>query len=171
MSAPVVGSARPPDRRRDFAGEDHTQGWRAAPSPTISDASGASGLDCDLVRRTNQPWRRSQRHYDPPRPTRRPTARRRPARPPDRITGQLWDELAGPCSLPAWFSRNLDAWSDTLYGGISATLDDHPLLIIKLSPQRMFAADNEQGQAFIDVSQATRFARVHLTGDPADPAS
>ena len=31
----------------------------------------------------------------------------------------LWDALIKPCGLPARFGRNLDAWNDTLYGGIS----------------------------------------------------
>ncbi len=85
--------------------------------------------------------------------------------------GQLWDALAGPCGLPAWFGRNLDAWRDTLYGGISAALDDHRLLVIKLSPQGLFAAGNEQGRAFIEETEATGYAQVQLTRDPADPVS
>jgi hypothetical protein len=40
-----------------------------------------------------------------------------------------WDALAGPCGLPDWFGRTLDAWNDTVgTGAISAVLDAHPHL-------------------------------------------
>ena len=84
---------------------------------------------------------------------------------------QLWDALAQPCGLPDWFGRNLDAWNDTLYGEISATLDEHPLLIIQVSPHGLFAPGNGQGQAFIEVTDATGCARVDIAGKPAEPAS
>lgn len=86
-------------------------------------------------------------------------------------SSQLWHALAGPCGLPDWFGRNLDAWNDTLYGGISATLDEHPMLIIKLNPRGLFAPGDEEGQAFIDVTHASGCAQVNLTGNPAGPAS
>jgi hypothetical protein len=67
---------------------------------------------------------------------------------------QLWDALASPCGLPAWFGRNLDAWNDTLNGGNSAVLDEHSVLIIKVSDRGMFSPGNKEGQAFIDVTNA-----------------
>src|SRR5712691_4166457 len=39
---------RPPDRCRGLAVEDHTQGWRVAPSQTRPQGA---PLDCDLARR------------------------------------------------------------------------------------------------------------------------
>ena len=49
-------------------------------------------------------------------------------------TDELWDLLAVPCGLPTWFGRNLDAWVDTLRGGISEVIDEHPVLIIRVRP-------------------------------------
>jgi len=85
--------------------------------------------------------------------------------------GQLWDALAQPCGLPDWFGRNLDAWNDTLGGGISATLDEHPLLIIEISPRGLFAPGNREGQAFIEVSDATGYARIDIADNPTEPVS
>ena len=48
----------------------------------------------------------------------------------------LWDALTGPCGLPEWFGRNLDAWEDTLgTGAISDVLDAHPFLIVRVLGQ------------------------------------
>jgi hypothetical protein len=67
-------------------------------------------------------------------------------------TDQLWDLLAPPCGLPVWFGRNLDAWHNTLRGGVSELIDAHENLIIRLRPQGLFAADDGCGQAFVDAS-------------------
>ena len=45
---------------------------------------------------------------------------------------ELWGALVGPCGLPKWFGRNLDAWNDTLgTGAIFEVLDAHPFLIVE----------------------------------------
>jgi hypothetical protein len=84
---------------------------------------------------------------------------------------QLWGALAAPCGLPEWFGCNLNAWNDTLNGCISAALDEHPLLIIKISCRDMFSPGNKDGQAFIDVTNAWNCARVELTNSTTDQSS
>jgi hypothetical protein len=73
---------------------------------------------------------------------------------------QLWEALAEPCGLPSWFGRNLAAWNDTLYGGISETLDDHPLLVIRVRGSGIFAPGEAAGQGFINASEGSGCAHV-----------
>lgn len=57
----------------------------------------------------------------------------------------FWDAVAGPCGLPRWFGRNLDAWSDTIHaGGISEVIDSHERLIIHVDRLGLFAEDSAQ---------------------------
>jgi len=76
----------------------------------------------------------------------------------------LWDALQVECDLPEWFGRNLDAWSDTLEGGISARIDDHPLIIIKLRSRGLFAPGRWEGEVFIDISRESG-AKVDIIGN------
>jgi hypothetical protein len=78
---------------------------------------------------------------------------------------QLWDALADRCGLPGWFGRNLDAWNDTLHGGISELLDEHPLLILRVQPAGIFAPGNPDGIAFREVTDDSGVARVEV-GEP-----
>ena len=77
-------------------------------------------------------------------------------------TDQLWDLLAVPCGLPTWFGRNLDAWVDTLRGGISEVIDRHPVLIIRVRPLGLFSPDSERGRAVIEIADESGRARVEV---------
>jgi hypothetical protein len=38
----------------------------------------------------------------------------------------FWDAVSGPCELPSWFGRNVEAWRDTIQTrGISSLIDRH----------------------------------------------
>ncbi|MEV8530254.1 barstar family protein [Streptomyces sp. NPDC052000] len=51
----------------------------------------------------------------------------------------FWDAVSEPCGLPAWFGRNLDAWSDTIETrGISEVIDSHDILIVHVDKQGLF---------------------------------
>lgn len=79
--------------------------------------------------------------------------------------GGLWDALAGPCGLPEWFGRNLDAWNDTLgAGAISDVLDAHPFLIVRVLGQGLFAPGNADGLRFVEVTAETGEGRVDIEG-------
>jgi len=76
---------------------------------------------------------------------------------------QLWDALSGPCALPSWFGRNLDAWWDTIQaGGISPVLDDHSFLVVRLTARGLFARGNEDGERFLDTTNESDYARADL---------
>ncbi|MFH8491998.1 barstar family protein [Streptomyces longisporoflavus] len=60
----------------------------------------------------------------------------------------FWDAVAEPCGLPAWFGRNLDAWSDTIQArGISDVIDSHEVLAVHVDQQGLFSGDQRDGQA------------------------
>ncbi|MEU4623871.1 barstar family protein [Actinoplanes sp. NPDC023801] len=43
----------------------------------------------------------------------------------------FWDAVSGPCELPSWFGRNVDAWRDTIQArGISNLIDRHDTLVV-----------------------------------------
>ncbi|GAA2646442.1 hypothetical protein GCM10010425_65020 [Streptomyces spororaveus] len=56
----------------------------------------------------------------------------------------FWDAVSEPCGLPAWFGRNLDAWSDTIETrGISEVIDSHDILIVHVDQQGLFDGDRQ----------------------------
>ncbi|MGW4694178.1 barstar family protein [Kitasatospora cineracea] len=64
----------------------------------------------------------------------------------------FWDAVAGPCGLPDWFGRNLDAWADTIHTrGISEAIDRHALLSVYVDRQGLFGEDRQDGQALARV--------------------
>jgi len=78
---------------------------------------------------------------------------------------ELWDALVGPCGLPEWFGRNLDAWNDTLgTGAISQVLDAHPYLIVRVLGRGLFAPDNPEGLRFVETTASTGEGRVDIEG-------
>lgn len=77
-------------------------------------------------------------------------------------TDQLWDLLGGPCGLPSWFGRNLDAWADTLSGGISDVIDQHARLIIRVRPLGLFSPGNERGRAIVEITNESGRAKVDV---------
>jgi hypothetical protein len=72
---------------------------------------------------------------------------------------ELWDALMEPCNLPVWFGRYLDAWWDTIQtGGISATLDDHAALVVRVSGPWFLTESG--GQAFLEVTNDATMRRL-----------
>jgi hypothetical protein len=84
-------------------------------------------------------------------------------------TDELWDQLAQPCGLPSWFGRNLDAWDDTLKGGVSARIDSFPMLVIKVQPLGLFAPDNDRGRTFSIICEESERAKVERIGPTDGP--
>ena len=75
----------------------------------------------------------------------------------------LWDALASPCGLPNWFGRNLNAWWDTIEAGaISDIVDAHEFLKIVVSPTGIFAPQDPRGEAFIQVTNKSRYASAEV---------
>lgn len=57
----------------------------------------------------------------------------------------FWDAVSEPCGLPAWFGRNLDAWSDTIETrGISEVIDSHDILIVHVDKQGLFDGHRQE---------------------------
>ena len=82
---------------------------------------------------------------------------------------ELWDILTERCRLPSMFGRNLNAWWDTIEAGaISDLIDDHPSMVLLLDPVGIFAPGNDDGEAFIAVTNECSYARVIVA--PASPA-
>jgi hypothetical protein len=76
---------------------------------------------------------------------------------------ELWDALAGPCGLPAWFGRNLDAWWDTIQtGDISTVLDQHAFLTVLLSDRGLFAPGGD-GERFVQTTNDCDYAAAEVT--------
>lgn len=71
---------------------------------------------------------------------------------------ELWDALLIPCGLPNWFGRNLNAWWDTIQtGAISEVIDDHRFLVVRVSPEGLFAPGAE-GERFIQITNECEYA-------------
>ncbi|MFJ1958433.1 barstar family protein [Streptomyces microflavus] len=74
-----------------------------------------------------------------------------------RTLDDFWDAVAGPCGLPAWFGRNLDAWADTIHSrGISDVIDRHHTLVIHVDRAGMFAGNDRDARALADVFDGER---------------
>jgi hypothetical protein len=59
----------------------------------------------------------------------------------------FWDAVTGPCGLPEWFGRNLDAWRDTIETrGISEVIDSHDVLVVHVDKRGIFAARNRDAR-------------------------
>lgn len=64
----------------------------------------------------------------------------------------FWDAVAEPCGLPAWFGRNLDAWSDTIETrGISEVIDSHDILIVHVDQQGLFDGRRQEGDILASI--------------------
>lgn len=77
----------------------------------------------------------------------------------------FWDAVAGPCGLPDWFGRNLDAWWDAVETrGISSVIDAHGVVVVKAYAQGLFGPGVTDGERLARVfTEATR-ARLDLDG-------
>ncbi|MEU8567140.1 barstar family protein [Streptomyces pathocidini] len=74
----------------------------------------------------------------------------------------FWDAVAGPCGLPEWFGRNLDAWWDALSGGVSPLLDAHRGLVVRADARGLFAPGNADGARLARVFAEAAHARLDL---------
>ncbi|MEV6476188.1 barstar family protein [Streptomyces sp. NPDC051657] len=69
----------------------------------------------------------------------------------------FWDAVTGPCGLPDWFGRNLDAWADTIHArGISDVIDRHSTLSVHVDRTGIFAADDRDARALGEVFDGER---------------
>ncbi|MEI5034354.1 barstar family protein [Streptomyces sp. S1A(2023)] len=69
----------------------------------------------------------------------------------------FWDAVTGPCGLPDWFGRNLDAWEDTIHGrGISDVIDRHSTLSVHVDRTGIFAANDPDARALGEVFDGER---------------
>ncbi|MFF4262751.1 barstar family protein [Streptomyces virginiae] len=67
----------------------------------------------------------------------------------------FWDAVSGPCGLPEWCGRNLDAWSDTINTrGISDVIDSHDLLVVHVDGRGLFDGSRRAGRALAEVFDA-----------------
>jgi RNAse (barnase) inhibitor barstar len=77
---------------------------------------------------------------------------------------ELWDALTGPCGLPSWFGRNLDAWWDTIQtGAVSDVLDAYPHLIVRVrSSTRTFFVSSNDGLALLETTNECDYATAEI---------
>jgi Barstar (barnase inhibitor) len=60
----------------------------------------------------------------------------------------FWDAVAGPCGLPAWFGRNIEAWRDTIQvRGISDLIDRHDAVVVHVDRAGLFCRKNREARA------------------------
>lgn len=59
----------------------------------------------------------------------------------------FWDAVSGPCVLPAWFGRNIDAWRDTIQvRGISDVIDRHDAVVVHVDRAGLFARKDREAR-------------------------
>src|ERR1044072_2156270 len=64
----------------------------------------------------------------------------------------FWDAVSEPCGLPTWCGRNVDAWSDTIWGrGISETIDSPDILIVHVDQQGLFDGSRPEARVLADI--------------------
>ncbi|WP_274560726.1 barstar family protein [Streptomyces spiramyceticus] len=75
----------------------------------------------------------------------------------------FWDAVAGPCGLPEWFGRNLDAWWDTIESrGVSEVIDAHAMLVVRADAAGIFAPGRPEGAHLASVFADASRARLEL---------
>ncbi|WP_328537710.1 barstar family protein [Streptomyces sp. NBC_00344] len=80
----------------------------------------------------------------------------------------FWDAVSGPCGLPDWFGRNLDAWWDTIEGrGVSDTVDAHELLVVRATAAGLFTPGDPDGARLSVMFAEASHARLDLAAEPA----
>lgn len=76
---------------------------------------------------------------------------------------EFWDAVADPLQLPSWFGRNLNAWDDTVWGGISEVIDSTEELVIRVKPAGLFdPATSPRTQLLEGVTWEHRTARIEV---------
>ncbi|MFJ4767641.1 barstar family protein [Streptomyces uncialis] len=69
----------------------------------------------------------------------------------------FWDAVDGPCGLPVWFGRNLDAWADTIdTRGISDVIDRHDVLTVHVEQRGLFTGQHPDAHSLADVFDGQR---------------
>ncbi|WP_103504835.1 MULTISPECIES: barstar family protein [Streptomyces] len=78
----------------------------------------------------------------------------------------FWDAVSGPCGLPTWFGRNLDAWADVIESrGISDEIDGHETLSVHVDGQGLFAGGRRDAELLAGVFDGRRNRLVvHAVG-------
>lgn len=82
----------------------------------------------------------------------------------------FWDAVSGPCELPPWFGRNVDAWRDTIQTrGISELIDRHDTLVVHVDATTGLFSRRNREVRDLRSAFAGRRARLvaHHTGDRA----
>ena len=81
-----------------------------------------------------------------------------------RSEDEFWDALADPLQLPPWFGRrDLNAWDDTVWGGISEVIDGTTELVIRVRPAGLFdPATSPPTQLLEGVTWEHRTARIEV---------
>ena len=81
----------------------------------------------------------------------------------------FWDAVAGPCGLPAWFGRNVDAWRDTIQvRGISDLVDGHDAVVVHVDRAGLFSRKDREARA-LRAAFAGRRSRL-VVHQPTPPA-
>lgn len=71
---------------------------------------------------------------------------------PIETLNDFWDAVSGPCGLPEWFGRNLDAWSDTIETrGISEVIDSHGTLIVYVDQRGLFEGNRQEAHVLASI--------------------
>jgi uncharacterized protein YndB with AHSA1/START domain len=83
---------------------------------------------------------------------------------------QVWDALTELCHLPKWFGRNLDAWCDTLRGGITDAIDGTGVVVIRVVDNGIFSSKSGWARKFIDATEDEGHGKVVVTSSEGDSA-
>lgn len=75
---------------------------------------------------------------------------------------QVWDALTELCRLPKWFGRNLDAWHDTLLGGITDEIDGRKVVVVRVLGNGIFSPTSEWTKRFIDSTESGGLGKVTI---------
>ena len=81
--------------------------------------------------------------------------------------GDFWDAVAGPCGLPDWFGRNVEAWRDTIQErGISDLVDRHDAVVVHVDRAGLFSRTDREARA---LREAFAGRRSRLVVHPLSP--
>ncbi|WP_206507649.1 barstar family protein [Streptomyces chrestomyceticus] len=76
---------------------------------------------------------------------------------PIETLNDFWDAVSGPCGLPEWFGRNLDAWSDTIVTrGISEVIDSHDALVVHVDRRGLFDGNRQEAAVLAGIFDGER---------------
>lgn len=67
----------------------------------------------------------------------------------------FWDAVVGPCGLPVWFGRNLDAWLDTIEARADV-IDGSEVLTVHVDRQGLFTGSCREAQVLAETFDGER---------------